>query len=67
MAALLKSLFFVFDISFLRNNRINYYDYIENGRVGYNVIGVYRWIFPKFELYVVWSPSFIDLRIYHAY
>ena len=27
MAALLKSLFFVFNISFLRNYRIKYYDY----------------------------------------
>ena len=48
MAALLKSLFFVFNISFLGNYIIKYYDYIVNGRVGYNVIGVYRWIFPKF-------------------
>ena len=47
MAALLKSLFFVFNISFLPKYCVKYYDYIS-GRVGYNVIGVYRWIFPKF-------------------
>ena len=48
MAALLNSLFlFVFKMSFLPKYRVIYYDYIVKGAVGYNVIGVYRWILPK--------------------
>ena len=48
MAALLNLLFFVFNISFLPKYRVIYYDYIvKSGAVGYDVIGVYLWIFPK--------------------
>ena len=48
MAALLNSLFFfVYKISFLPKYRVIYYAYIVKGAVGYNVIGVYRWILPK--------------------
>ena len=47
IAALLNSLFFVFKISFLPKYRVIYSDYIVKWYVGYNVIGVYRWIFPK--------------------
>ena len=45
MAGLLNSLFFVFKISVLPKYRFKYYD---SGAVGYNVIGMYRWIMPKF-------------------
>ena len=48
MAALSNSLFFVFNISFLPKHRVKYYDYIVQCAVGYNVIGVYRWILTKF-------------------
>ena len=46
MAALLNSLSFMFTNSFLPKYRVKYYDYIS-GPVGYDVIGVYRWILPK--------------------
>ena len=48
MAILLTSLRFVFKISFLPKYRVNYYDYIIKWCLGYNVIGVYRWILPTF-------------------
>ena len=44
MAALLNSLSFAFRVP---NIFIN-----KSGAVGYNVIGVYRWILIKFELEV---------------
>ena len=47
MAALLNSLSFAFTNSFLPKYRVKYYDHITV-EVGYNVIGVYRWMFPKF-------------------
>ena len=47
MAELLNSLFFAFTNSFLPKYRVKYYDYVINGAVGYNVIGVYRWILTK--------------------
>ena len=47
MAALLNSLSFAFTNSYLNKYRVKYYDYIT-GAVGYNVIGVYRWIVTKF-------------------
>ena len=50
MAALLNSLFFVFKKSFLPLE-VSCHNYIMiillSGAVGYNVIGVYRWILPK--------------------
>ena len=50
MAALLNSLSFAFINSFLPKYRVKYYDYkyYNLGAVGYNVIGVYRWILTKF-------------------
>ena len=50
MAILLTSLLFVFEISFLRKYGVNYYDDIIKSALGYNVIGVYRWILPTFLL-----------------
>ena len=50
MAILLTSLLFVFEISFLPKYRVNYYDNIISGALGYNVTGVYRWILRKFLL-----------------
>ena len=50
MAALLNSLFFVFKISFLPKYHCtmsNSMIILSSGAVGYNVIGVFRWIFPK--------------------
>ena len=49
MVALLKSLCFVFNMSFLPKYRVKYYDYYGkvSGRLGYDVIGVYCWIFHK--------------------
>ena len=47
---MLNSLSFMFTISFLPKYLVIYYDCIvkwQNGAVGYNVIGVYRWILPK--------------------
>ena len=45
MAALLNSLFFVFKIPFLPKYRVMII--LKSGAVGYNVIGVCRWILPK--------------------
>ena len=50
MAALLNSLYFAFTDSFLPKYRVNYYDYIVKWAVGYNGIGVYRWILRVFCL-----------------
>ena len=49
MAALLNSLSVAFKNLFLPKYHVKYYDYIvKSGAVGYNVIGVYRWILPNF-------------------
>ena len=49
MVTLLNSLCFVFKILFLPKYCVKYHDYIVNWyAVGYNVIGVSRWILPKF-------------------
>ena len=50
MAALLNSLFFVFNISFLPKYRVKCYDYIVKWCGGCNVIGMYRWIFHIFRI-----------------
>ena len=46
MAILLTSLYFVFKKKFLPKYRVRLYG--KSGALGYNVIGVYRWILRKF-------------------
>ena len=50
MAALFNSLSVAFTNSFLPKYCFKCYDYTINGAMGYNLIGVYRWILTKFEL-----------------
>ena len=68
MAISLTSLFFIFKISFLPKYRVNYmyYDYINSGALGCNVIGVYRWIFPTFNFNVAmrWVGCSIGIKMY---
>ena len=58
MAALLNSLFFVFKVSFCLSIVSNMM--IISGAVGYNGIGVYRWILQNVsfnEICDFWKPS----------